>query len=163
LDKEAELQQSFHKSCLSEEENWRQKSRSLWLKAGDKNTAFFHKQAQARKSFNSIAEIKDGNSTHKDFESIKRAAFNHFQNLYREEGVTDPNSKFLEAVPPRISPLMNQQLEAKISIQEIKDALSDMEPDKAPGPDGFTARFLQTCWQIVEKDLYKMILKSQNC
>ena len=44
-----------------------------------------------------------------------------------------------------------------------KDALFDMEPDKAPGPDGFTARFLQSCWQIVEKDLYKMILKSQNC
>eukprot|EP00253_Pinus_taeda_P029823 PITA_29823 len=163
LDKEAELQQIFHKACLSEEEHWRQKSRSLWLKAGDRNTAFFHKQAQVRKSFNSIAEIKDGNSTHKDFDSIKRAAFNHFQNLYREEGVTDPNSKSLEAVSPKISYSMNQQLEAKISIQEIKDALSDMEPDKAPGPDGFTARFLQTCWQTVEKDLYKMILKSQTC
>lgn len=75
----------------------------------------------------------------------------------------DPNSKFLEAVPPRLLPSMNQQLEAKISIQEIKDDLSDMEPDKAPGPYGFTARFLQTCWQIVEKDLYKMILKSQTC
>ena len=111
---------------------------------------------------NSIAEIKDGNSTHKDFESIKRATFNHFQNLYREEGVTDPNSKFLEVVPLMISPLMNQQLEEKISIQEIKDALSNMEPEKAPGLDGFSARFLQTCWQIVEKDLYKMILKSQN-
>jgi hypothetical protein len=162
LDKEAELQQSFHKACLLEEEHWRQKSRSLWLKAGDRNTTFFHKQAQARKSYNSIAEIKDGNSTYKDFESIKKAAFNHFQNLYREEGVTDPNSKFLEAVPSRTFPFMNQQLEAKISIQEIKEALFDMEPDKAPGPDGFTARFLQTCWQIVEKDLYKMILKSQN-
>eukprot|EP00253_Pinus_taeda_P008466 PITA_08466 len=162
LDKEAELQQIFHKAFLSEEEHWRQKSRSLWFKAGDRNSAFFHKQAQARKSFNSIAEIKDGNSIHKDFDSIKRVAFNHFQNLYREEGVTDPNSKFWEAVPPRISPSMNQQLEANISVQEIKDALSDMEPDKAPGPDGFIARFLQTCWQIVEKYLYKMILKSQT-
>eukprot|EP00253_Pinus_taeda_P028778 PITA_28778 len=163
LDKEAELQQIFHKACLSEEEHWRQKSRSLWLKAGDRNSTFFHKQSQARKSFNSIAKIKDGNSTHKDFDSIKREAFNHFQNLYREEGVMDPNSKFLEAIPPRISPSMNQQLEAKISIQEIKDALSDMEPEKAQGPDGFTARFLQTYWQIVEKGLYKMILKSQTC
>jgi len=83
--------------------------------------------------------------------------------LYIEEGVTDPNSKFLEVVPPMISPLMNQHLEAKISIKEIKDALSDMEPDKVAGSDGFTAIFLQVCWQIVEKDLYKMILKSQNC
>ena len=32
-----------------------------------------------------------------------------------------------------------------------------------PGPDGFTARFLQSCWQIVEMDLHKMILKSQAC
>eukprot|EP00253_Pinus_taeda_P001756 PITA_01756 len=62
-----------------------------------------------------------------------------------------------------ISPLMNQHLEAKISIKEITDALSDMEPDKAPGPDDFTVRFLQVCWQVVEKDLYKMALKSQNC
>ena len=55
LDKEAKLQQIFHKACLSEEEHWRLKSRTLWLKAGDINLAFFHKQAQARKSFNSIA------------------------------------------------------------------------------------------------------------
>eukprot|EP00253_Pinus_taeda_P029420 PITA_29420 len=38
-----------------------------------------------------------------------------------------------------------------------------MEPDKAPGLDGFTPRFLQTCWQIVEKELFKMIQKSQEC
>eukprot|EP00253_Pinus_taeda_P017653 PITA_17653 len=107
--------------------------------------------------------MKDGSSTHKDFDSIKRVALIHFQNLYREEGETDPNSKFLEAIPPLISPIMNQQLEAKISIQEIKDTLFEMALDKALGPDGFTARFLQTCWQIVEKDLCKMVLKLQSC
>jgi hypothetical protein len=37
-----------------------------------------------------------------------------------------------------------------------------MDPDKAPGPDGFSARFLQVCWPIVEKDLLKMVQKSQN-
>jgi hypothetical protein len=37
-----------------------------------------------------------------------------------------------------------------------------MNPDKAPGPDGFTARFYQHCWEIIKKDLSKMIQKSQK-
>ena len=38
-----------------------------------------------------------------------------------------------------------------------------MEPNKAPGPDGFTARFLKSYWKIIKKDLLKMVRKSQNC
>eukprot|EP00253_Pinus_taeda_P015950 PITA_15950 len=34
LDKESQIQQKFQKVCLAEEEFWRLKSRSLWLKAG---------------------------------------------------------------------------------------------------------------------------------
>lgn len=45
LDQEAHLQQCYHKACLAEEEYRRLKSQNLWLKAGDRNTAFFHKQA----------------------------------------------------------------------------------------------------------------------
>ena len=78
LDREAKLQHKFHKACLSEEEYWRQKSRSLWLKAGDRTSSLFHKQAQVRRSFNSISEMKEEATTHKDFMSIKRAAFTHF-------------------------------------------------------------------------------------
>ena len=36
-----------------------------------------------------------------------------------------------------------------------------MHPDKAPGPDGFTASFFQHCWEIIKSDLTKMIKKSQ--
>eukprot|EP00253_Pinus_taeda_P014252 PITA_14252 len=46
--------------------------------------------------------------------------------------------------------------------KETKEALFTMDPDKALGPDGFTLRFLQTCWQIIEKELLKMIQKSQD-
>jgi hypothetical protein len=38
-----------------------------------------------------------------------------------------------------------------------------MEPDKAPGPDGFTARFIKVCWKIIKNDLHIMIQKSQSC
>jgi hypothetical protein len=38
-----------------------------------------------------------------------------------------------------------------------------MNPDKAPGPDGLTTRFYIACWDIIKKDLVKMVRKSQNC
>ena len=52
---------SFH-SFRREEENIRLKSRSLWLQAGDKNTAYFQRQCQLRTSCNHISEIisRDG-------------------------------------------------------------------------------------------------------
>eukprot|EP00253_Pinus_taeda_P001999 PITA_01999 len=62
----------------------------------------------------------------------------------------------MDEVPNLILAKKNQLLEAEVTNEEIKAALFAMEPDKAPGPDGFTARFLQTCWQIAEKDLGRM-------
>jgi len=38
-----------------------------------------------------------------------------------------------------------------------------MDSNKAPGPDGFTARFLQVCWPIIKRDLHKMVIKSKKC
>ncbi|XP_077251854.1 uncharacterized protein LOC143891091 [Tasmannia lanceolata] len=42
---------------LHEEITWRQKSRSRWLKEGDKNTAFFHSVASARRRGNWIHSL----------------------------------------------------------------------------------------------------------
>ena len=36
-----------------------------------------------------------------------------------------------------------------------------MKPDSAPGPDGFTARFISSCWDIIKYDLLKMVRNSQ--
>lgn len=124
---------------------------------------FFHKQAQARKGRNSINKRKEDNQVLKDFISIKKAATTHFEQLYREEAGADVNVALLDTVPIMISSKMNQSLEDKITLKEVKEALFSMDLDKAPGPDGFKPRFLQVCWQIVENDFYKMIQKSQDC
>ena len=38
----------------------------------------------------------------------------------------------------------------KFTIEEVLQALNDMGPMKAPGPDGFDAIFYQNFWNIVE-------------
>jgi len=55
-------EQKIHKDymqVLAEEEiAWHLKYRSLWLKAGDHNTSFFHRQEKVRNWANQISEIK---------------------------------------------------------------------------------------------------------
>ena len=43
LEKEIKEKRSTYQSFRKEEEYWRLKSRSLWLKARDRNTSFFHR------------------------------------------------------------------------------------------------------------------------
>ena len=42
---------------------------------------------------------------------------------------------------------------AAVNEQEIFAAISQLPTDKAPGPDGFTELFFQTCQQIIKKDV----------
>ena len=57
LNLEAELQKAYQKSCREEEEYRRQKSRSIWLQVGDKNTSYFHKQEEANKHYKAVSKI----------------------------------------------------------------------------------------------------------
>jgi hypothetical protein len=54
------LEAERKKLLLAEEEQWRQKSRAIWIKSGDKNTKFFHRFASYRRNKKFIWEINDG-------------------------------------------------------------------------------------------------------
>ena len=56
----------------------------------------------------------------------------------------------------------NENLTKNVTMDEIKKAVDGMEEDSAPRPDGFNATFIKICWEIVKKDLFKMISKSQR-
>ena len=44
-------------------------------------------------------------------------------------------------------------------MEELKDAMDEMNDDKEPGRDGFNTTFIKACWEIVKKDLFKMVKK----
>jgi len=87
-----------------------------------------------------------------------------FKEIYTApiEEPLDTTSHPFDLIPHLIKPKENNFLTAPITMNEVKDALSIMKPDNAPGPDGFTTRFFSSCWSIIKFDLLKMIRYSQK-
>ena len=57
----------------------------------------------------------------------------------------------------------NKNMNEIITMDEVKKEIDSMEEDRAPGPDGFNVNFVKICWEIIKKDLLKMVCKSQRC
>lgn len=58
-----ELERRHSELLQTEETIWRQRSRAIWSKEGDKNTKFFHGKASQRKKVNELKKIKDATET----------------------------------------------------------------------------------------------------
>jgi len=68
----------------------------------------------------------------------------------------------LDAVPTRVTPEMNDHLLAPFDSKEVKEALFQMFPTKAPGPDGFPAHFFQRHWDLCGEEVTSVVLRVLN-
>lgn len=57
---------------------------------------------------------------------------------------------------------MNSQLTTIPTILEIREAIFAIHPDKAPGPDGFSASFFQSNWDVVGPVLEGIVSENQS-
>lgn len=62
----------------------------------------------------------------------------------------------VDCVSQTISQEQNIELNKGVTREEVKFALFQMHPDKAPGPDEMTPAFFQKRWHIVGEDIYKL-------
>ena len=58
LEARKDTREEYKKWVLLEEITWRQKSREVWLKKGDRNTSFFDKMANAHRRRNNVDRIR---------------------------------------------------------------------------------------------------------
>ncbi|XP_074266286.1 uncharacterized protein LOC141588759 [Silene latifolia] len=145
-----------------EETFWRQRSRALWLKDGDRNTKYFHRKAGQRKQKNKISRIvEEDGTTREGSEAIKAASVRYFSSLFTSSKPTD-FEELLVGVQGRVTTGMNETFSAAYRGDEVLEALNQMHPLKAPGPDGMNALFYQTYWHIVGPSVTRMVLGILN-
>jgi hypothetical protein len=84
----------------------------------------------------------------KTTESIEKAFVKFYGELFTSAKPAEMEA-CTSSIVSNVSPLMNKNLLAEFTIEEVKNALTQMAPNKAPGPDGFTTGFYQQHWDTV--------------
>jgi hypothetical protein len=93
-----------------------------------------------------------------DIQEISDLSRDFFGNLYQTEGTQGMDS-VLNTVPRKVSASMNAGLVKPYTEAEVKTALFQMYPMKAPGPDGFPAHFFQRNWELCGKEVTALVLR----
>ena len=118
-----------------EEVFWSQRSRVSWLKAGDQNTKFFHESANQRKCTNTIVGLFYSNHVWKTTQGeIANIATEYFQHMFTSSSPSKI-AKVVHLVDKVVTPELNTDLLLPFSPEEVKLALFQMHPSKAPGLD----------------------------
>ncbi|KAL5771617.1 hypothetical protein ACOSP7_015771 [Xanthoceras sorbifolium] len=142
-------------SGIKEELYWKQRSRVDWLLAGDKNSKFFHRRATARKKKNQISSLLDSRGVRRESEQgMSSVVFDYFSDLFRS--IQPSSSDFSTAtsfLERKVDAQMAGRLGEAFTRAEVRSAVFEMGPNKAPGPDGFHALFFQKFWNVVGEDV----------
>ncbi len=144
---------------LAQEEcYWHQRSRVSWLRDGDRNTGFFHASATQRHQKNKISGLRNAagllENTQADMSRIVESYFSDIFHTSHPQTI----DQVVNNVESLITPAMNASLLQSYTSAEIREALFQMNPTKAPGPDGMNALFYQKFWHIIGNDVTSAIL-----
>jgi hypothetical protein len=150
---EEETRKQMDELLYKEEMMWLQRSHISWLREGGCNTKYFHCKVVSCAKKNKILRltIKDGQTT-KDRKEMVGMATDFLKKLYMvDPGVS--TTEITHLFQHCISDETNTSMCKEFYEEEISDALFQIGPLKAPGPDGFPARFFQRNWSVLKRDV----------
>lgn len=105
-----ETRLELNKALIIEEDMWLQRSRNNWLKAGDKNTTFFHTKASNCLQHKTISRVLDSNNMWiEDEDQIGQAFVQYFDDLFTS---LKPRieRELMDAIQSKVSNRMNATL-----------------------------------------------------
>ncbi|XP_026398917.1 uncharacterized protein LOC113294756 [Papaver somniferum] len=106
-----------------------------------------------RQSHNAITELENSaGSIISTEQEISETLVEHFENKFKKQEVN-----FAEGIFDNIPKIINEEDKNMLNViptrKEIYTAVKEMDPDSAPGPDGFAGWFYTSTWDIIGDDL----------
>ena len=155
-EEEAIYLQAYNEAVIIEERFLKQKAKIEWLQVGDSNSAYFHRVVKSKVARNHINCIQDSNGSMAEGNDVYKAFVTHYTHfLGRKE--TTYNLDVHGLISKHVSPQHAMAMTSVVSDDEIKNAMFSMGDDKSPGPDGFTAAFFKSSWDIIGKDVIEAV------
>jgi hypothetical protein len=165
MKEEEELQAELEERKKQEEILWRQKSRVQWLKEGERNTKFFHREMVHRRYINRITQLEDaqGNPI-REHNQIVEELTNYYKDLLTETNDDRASTidKITRHIPSLVTQEHNEALMRPITQEEVDHAVKEIPPGKAPGPDGFTTDFFHHCWDMIREEVWQVVEESRT-
>ena len=138
-------------ATLLEEISWRQKSRVLCVREGDRNTKIFHYIANSHKRVNSIDRLMVDGVLSSNLAAIVDCISQFYRRFYLEDVAHRP---VLDDVDfSSISMEDASWLDRLFEEEEVFGVITDFNGDKAPGPDGFSMAFFQSCCGVLKTEI----------
>ncbi|RVW38818.1 LINE-1 reverse transcriptase-like [Vitis vinifera] len=108
----------------------------------------------AHRRNNFLERIKINGEWFLEEQEIREGIANAFKDLLSED--TGWKADIGRIQLDQISQEEAEILERPFIEDEIHGALMEMNGDKAPGPDGFTLAFWQSCWEFIKEKILEM-------
>ncbi|KAI3473730.1 hypothetical protein Pfo_031188 [Paulownia fortunei] len=118
---------------------WRQKAACRWIEEGERNTKFFHSLVKKKRSQSRIHTITHEGIQLTEHKEIQKLAAEYFQSFLTNNPIQQDT--------------VIENLCSSPSIEEIRNAIFEMETESVAGPDGFSAFFFHYCWDIIQMHL----------
>ncbi|KAL2253034.1 UNVERIFIED_CONTAM: hypothetical protein Sindi_0098100 [Sesamum indicum] len=138
-----------------------QRAKMQWMKFGDQCSRVFFRKIAQRRSSRRIFQINDDQeSTHTDPEEVINVFVTYYQSLLGgDRRRTAIDIRFLKPWARHI--LSNEESTALLlpfTPADVKQAVFDIDEDKAPGPDGYSLGFFKAAWPIVGQETTSAVL-----
>ena len=106
--------------------------------------------------------MEDSNGVwQEDIGIVEGIIIDYYSTLFSSSNPTD-FMELLDALEPKVTGAMNQMLLRDFKESEVKIALKQMYPLKAPGPNGMPLLFFQHFWPLIGNVVSKIVLDFLN-